>query len=1330
MDQGNNENTTHRELKERIKELNCLYELSRLMENRNISKNEFLQSAVNLIPPAWQYPGITCARLTYNEKEFKTEGFKETPWKQSADIVINNIIEGRIEVFYLEEKPQMDEGPFLKEERRILESFVGNLGQYLERKEKEEDLRKNKTILTKTQELAHIGNWELDLVANHLSWSDEVYRIFGLKPQEFSATYEAFLEYVHPDDRAKVDEAYTSSLEEGRDTYEVEHRVVRKHNGEIRHVYEKCYHERNREGKVIRSVGIVQDITEQKEIEAALRSSRENLRITINSIGDAVIATDTKGRITRMNPVAEKLTGWLSTEAEAQSLEKVFSIFNAKSGKKVENPVKEVLNTGKVVGLANDTKLISKNGDEYLIADSGSPIKNERGEIIGVVLVFRDVTKDYQLREKLKQNEYRFRQLFQNMSSSVVVYKAVNNGRDFEIVDFNAAAEQAEKINKGDVLGKKVTEVFPTVKDFGLFDVFKRVWETGKAEHHPTSKYKDDRIVGWRNNYVYKLPSGEIVALYDDVTQRKQAEERLRESKRQLATLMGNLPGMAYRCRKDKNWTMVFVSSGCLSLTGYYDKQLTYNTEISFSDLIHPDDRDMIWKEVQQAIQNNQYFLIEYRIYDKDKNLKWVWEQGSKMDKDSDGTDILEGFIMDITERKEAEEKTRKSEEKFRDIFNHTGDAIVIQNMQGDFREINDIACEKLGYTRDELMKKYLTDIEDPDKAEPIEERVYFIVQNGELTFETAVIRKDGTKLPVEVNVRYIEYEGKDALISVVRDISERKKSEKVKELLYNVSQLSIRDTGLKEYIAEIHNELKEIMKADNFYIVLYDEQIDKYTIPYFADEYDDLATDEAVSLKNTLTDYIRKTGQAKLITEEAERKLKKKEGIRLVGTPSPVWIGAPIYNSSTSEVTGVIALQDYKDKNAYGQDDLNTLNIIATNIGIFIERLKNLEDLKNAKEKAEESDRLKSAFLANMSHEIRTPMNGIMGFTTLLMETGLSSEEKDRYAEIIQKSGSRLMNTVNDLIEISKLESGVVTVDREKINANKLLEELVDFFRSEAREKGLSLSFDRLLPEKVSILYTDRSKLESILTNLIKNAIKYTDSGSVNVGCQVKDGFAEFYVKDTGIGVPENRREAIFKRFEQADVSDTRAFEGSGLGLAISKSYVEMLGGELGLESEENKGATFYFTLPLTKAKDRSPQLTTSPESTESDIPAEHEETGRKLTILVAEDDEDSFLYLKTLLRKMDCEIIQTITGTETVEKCRNNPDIDLILMDIKLPEMDGYEATQKIREFNQKVPIIAQTAYAMADDRQKALDAGCDDYIAKPIKKDDLKEKIRKLV
>jgi signal transduction histidine kinase len=238
------------------------------------------------------------------------------------------------------------------------------------------------------------------------------------------------------------------------------------------------------------------------------------------------------------------------------------------------------------------------------------------------------------------------------------------------------------------------------------------------------------------------------------------------------------------------------------------------------------------------------------------------------------------------------------------------------------------------------------------------------------------------------------------------------------------------------------------------------------------------------------------------------------------------------------------------------------------------------------AKENAEESDRLKSAFLANMSHEIRTPMNGILGFAELLKEPDLTGTEQHNYILMIEKSGARMLNIINNIIDISKIEAGLMRVDIRKININPQIEYIFTFFQPEVESKGLVLSFNNRLPTFADTIHTDREKLLAILTNLIKNAIKYTDKGSIDFGYTVlashEDPEIEFYVTDTGIGIPLNRQKAVFDRFVQADSSDSRAFQGAGLGLSISKAFVEMLGGKIRVESVSGKGSTFYFTLPF----------------------------------------------------------------------------------------------------------------------------------------------------
>ncbi|MFP4366688.1 MAG: response regulator [Bacteroidales bacterium] len=379
-------------------------------------------------------------------------------------------------------------------------------------------------------------------------------------------------------------------------------------------------------------------------------------------------------------------------------------------------------------------------------------------------------------------------------------------------------------------------------------------------------------------------------------------------------------------------------------------------------------------------------------------------------------------------------------------------------------------------------------------------------------------------------------------------------------------------------------------------------------------------------------------------------------------------------------------------------------------------ERKKLIAALIEAKEKAEESDKLKTAFLTNISHEIRTPMNGIMGFTELLKQPGLTGEEQQEFIGIIQKSGNRMLETISNLVDISKIETGQVIIQNSEINIPKQLEYLHCFFKPQADEKGLQLILNCNLPAEYAVVKTDIQKLDSIFNNLINNAIKFTDKGKIIIGCGHEKNRLVFYIQDAGIGIPEARREAIFNRFVQAEISYTRDFEGSGLGLPIAKSYIEMLGGTIWLESEEEKGSTFYFTLPFQTEDNlmQKNELQSSPE--------EPKRMNKKMKILVAEDDGTSYLYIETLLEEYNYEIIRSKTGSETIELCKNNPDIDIILMDIKMPEIDGYEATRKIRQFNPGIIIIAQTAYALEGDRQKAIDAGCNDYIPKPIRKDEL--------
>ena len=381
------------------------------------------------------------------------------------------------------------------------------------------------------------------------------------------------------------------------------------------------------------------------------------------------------------------------------------------------------------------------------------------------------------------------------------------------------------------------------------------------------------------------------------------------------------------------------------------------------------------------------------------------------------------------------------------------------------------------------------------------------------------------------------------------------------------------------------------------------------------------------------------------------------------------------------------------------------------------------LNELIAAKERAEESDRLKSAFLANISHEIRTPMNGILGFSELLKEPRLSGEKQTVYIDLIQQSGQRMLNLINDLIDISRIEAGEAILQISETQVNKLIEDLHVFFKPAADKKGLRLRCSTGLTDEEGIIQTDSSKLNQILTNLVQNALKFTHSGDIDFGYSRKDSMLEFYVIDSGIGIPVNMKEKIFERFRQVDNSLTRHHEGSGLGLSISKAYVTMLGGTIRVESVETRGSAFLVTLPY-----NPPGLTNV--EPDSPVTEEYSASAPDLTILIADDDMVSGLVLKMFLKSKNITILSAVNGKEAVELVEKHPEIHLVLMDIKMPVMNGLEATRRIKKLRPELPVISQTAFTSNEDMEKAIKAGCDRVILKPINKNELLELISELL
>ena len=446
---------------------------------------------------------------------------------------------------------------------------------------------------------------------------------------------------------------------------------------------------------------------------------------------------------------------------------------------------------------------------------------------------------------------------------------------------------------------------------------------------------------------------------------------------------------------------------------------------------------------------------------------------------------------------------------------------------------------------------------------------------------------------------------------------------------------------------------------------------------------------------------------------------------IETVGAEAAVWMGVPLLIKGN--IIGVFVVQHYQDENAYHKQDVEIMEVISFQISLYLERSRNEKILKEALEKAKESDRLKSVFLANMSHELRTPLNAVIGFSQLITEDS-ALEEVLEFNRHIQKGGYHLLDIIEDILNISVLESGGVEINKDSI---PLADFLIDVYQkakiTQEKMQKEKLEFQILpVPEKMRCSLTiDTQKLQQVLHNLIKNAFKFTPEGSVTLGVESvgEDTCTalRFFIRAPGIGIKKEMHDIIFDLFRQVDESNTRTYGGTGLGLSVSKRLIELLGGKISVESEPEKGSVFYVTIPCGGE---------NLELEDQEVPVVQEMTAlaEGKVVLVAEDEESNFELLSIHLENMGIKVRWAKNGREAVELVRKHEDIGLILMDIKMPLMTGLEATEIIRKSHPVLPVIAQTAYAMPQDRESALRAGCNDIITKPIKIEELKKVLEK--
>jgi len=813
-----------------------------------------------------------------------------------------------------------------------------------------------------------------------------------------------------------------------------------------------------------------------------------------------------------------------------------------------------------------------------------------------------------------------------------------------------------------------------------------------------------------------------------DITDRKKAIEALIENEVKYKTLFESANDAIFLMDKDS-----FIDCNALTLQifGTTSEQIINSSPDKFSPEYQPDGRlskDKAIEKITNALSGEPQFFewVHKRMdginFDAEVSLNRVLIKGNY---------YLIAIVRDISERKKTEKVIRESQEKFNVISRNSNDVIWIRDLNLRFIYISP-SCEKvLGYSVEEAMELTFDQITTPEYISKVsqifDEELELEGKPGVdpsrmRVLEVQEIRKDGSLIWTQSQTSFIRDEkGKiTGILGVTRDITKQKLIEDALRESEERFRITAEKTG--ELIYEYKINSGEIIWSGAV------EAITGFTSEEFkgidVEKWGELIhpddrNNAFAELEKAINSYCDYSVEYRFMRKDEEYIYVEDRGVVLPPDTSGIQRMYGTMNNISERKKNQDILQENERRLKEQNEEYIALNEELVRRNTHIAEMYN--ELLRAKEKAEENDRLKSAFLANISHEIRTPMNGLIGFSELIIQPNIDDTSKKTYAEIINSSCNQLLSIINDVIDISKIETNQVVVTETNVFLNQLLYNISQFFQPTAKAKNIHLEFvSNVLNQDVKIM-VDEVKLNQIISNLLNNALKFTNQGKVEFGYSVQADIIEFFVKDTGIGINSKDFEAVFDRFRQVDLGITRNYGGTGLGLSISKAFVEKMGGRIWLDSKVNEGTTFYFTIPYKNVtKKEKAKLTI----------ADKQLAIYDTNILVAEDEDVNFMYIKIVLDSLGFNVVRAENGKRAVDIFKSDPRFDLILMDIKMPVMGGIEATKIIKSINTSVPIIATTAYALSGEKDEFLAAGCDDYISKPLRPNDLMSVIKKYI
>ncbi|HEX8472698.1 MAG TPA: PAS domain S-box protein [Pyrinomonadaceae bacterium] len=968
---------------------------------------------------------------------------------------------------------------------------------------------------------------------------------------------------------------------------------------------------------------LISYLTEKsKRAESAAQSNRERLSTTLRSIGDAVITTDAEGRVTFMNPVAQNMTGWRETEAQGRQLSEVFRIVNEETRDLMDSPVATVLEKGTVVGLANHTLLLAKDGREIPVEDSGAPIVDARGRITGVVLVFHDVTEKRRAEQSLRESEDRFRIMADH--APVLIWVA---GTDKLCYFFNKTwLEFTGRTSEQEFGDGWMEGVHPDD-----FERCLRVYTTNfDARRSFAAEYRLRRHDGeyrWvlSNGVPRFSPDGSFIGFIGsciDISDRKLTEEKLdallaservtraeaEASEERYRYLAETMPQIIWTARPD-GW-LDYYNQRWYEYTGMTPEE----TEgWGWQPVIHPEDVERCLKGWATAVKTGRNYEIEYR-FRRASDSSYRWHLGRAMPLRDGAGNIVKWFgsATDIDDQKRAVEKLSCLAE----------------------------ASELLASSLD-----YMTTIENLTRL---------VVPRIADWCTIDIIEEDGTTHRLMAHANPVKAE-------LAREMNRRYPPRR--GLAHGLSKVI--ESGRSELYLDMTEELLAAMAHDKEHL----------------------------------------------------------EMMRELGAKSTVCV--PLI--ARGRTFGAIALASAESGRRYGQPALAFAEDLARLIALTIDNARLFQH-------TEEANRAKDEFLATLSHELRTPLTPVIGWVHMMRAGQLSDSDISHGLTVIDKNSQSLARLINDLLDMSAIMSGKMRIERMPVVLSSVLTEAIETVRAEADKRSIRIDIEytpRLDDATPLTISGDRTRLVQVFWNLLNNAVKFSvEGGRVRVACDHTATKARIHVEDQGRGIPPEFLPYVFDRFRQADASTTRAYGGLGIGLALVKSFVEAHGGTVAAASDGNgHGSRFTITLPLLRAKQTAEIASTDDHDRTQD--ATTRPVGSVRRVLIVEDANDTLEMLQAIFERQGFETTLCETGAEAL-RIAASMWFDIIVSDIGLPQIDGYELLKRLRQMPhlRNTPAVALTGYATKKDAEAAYLAGFDLHIPKPVDPTVLTDSLEKLI